>query len=74
MGAQVRQGELVFAIGSPEGLRNSVTVGVVSSVARQIDLFFFFRFLPIPGVHPTDAALNTNSGGALVDIDGILWN
>src|SRR5207253_207191 len=35
--ARVRQGELVFAIGSPEGLRNSVTMGVVSSVARQPD-------------------------------------
>ena len=31
------QGELVFAFGSPEGLRNSVTMGVVSAVARQID-------------------------------------
>src|SRR5437588_6728570 len=29
------QGELVFAFGSPEGLRNSVTMGVVSAVARQ---------------------------------------
>jgi serine protease Do len=34
---RVRQGELVFAIGSPEGLRDSVTMGVVSSVARQTD-------------------------------------
>jgi len=33
----IRQGELVFAFGSPEGLRNSVTMGVVSSVARQPD-------------------------------------
>jgi serine protease Do len=30
----VRQGQLVFAFGSPEGLGNSVTMGVVSSVAR----------------------------------------
>ena len=28
------QGELVFAFGSPEGLRNSVTMGVVSAVAQ----------------------------------------
>src|SRR5258705_13356262 len=34
---KVRQGELVFAIGSPEGLRDSVTMGIVSSVARQTD-------------------------------------
>src|SRR6266478_4271316 len=33
----VRQGELVFAIGSPEGLRDTVTMGVVSSLARQLD-------------------------------------
>ena len=31
---RVRQGELVLAIGSPEGMRDSVTMGVVSSVAR----------------------------------------
>src|SRR5882724_5641228 len=62
--ARVRQGELVFAIGSPEGLRNSVTMGVVSSVARQPDP-------EDPRVYiQTDAALNHgNSGGALVDVD-----
>src|SRR6266446_3272639 len=65
--ARVRQGELVFAIGSPEGLRNSVTMGVVSSVARQPEP-------DDPRVYiQTDAALNPgNSGGPLVDIDGNL--
>ena len=33
----LRQGELVFAFGSPEGLRDSVTMGIVSAVARQAD-------------------------------------
>jgi serine protease Do len=62
---RVRQGELVFAIGSPEGLRNSVSIGVVSSVARQLDT-------DDPMVYvQTDAALNSgNSGGPLLDIDG----
>jgi serine protease Do len=63
----VRQGELVFAIGSPEGLRDSLTMGVVSSVARQTSP-------DNPMIHlQTDAAINPgNSGGPLVDIDGNL--
>lgn len=32
-----RVGQLVFAIGSPEGLQNSVTMGVLSALARQPD-------------------------------------
>ena len=35
--SQVRQGETVFAFGSPIGLRNSLTHGLVSAVARQVD-------------------------------------
>jgi serine protease Do len=63
----VHQGELVFAFGSPEGLRNSVTMGVVSSAARQPD-----------DDHPmvyvqTDAPINHgNSGGPLVNVRGEL--
>jgi len=61
----VHQGELVFAIGSPEGLRNTVTMGVVSSLARQLDSDNPMVYIQ------TDAALNPgNSGGPLVDIDG----
>src|ERR1700675_1827791 len=59
---RVRQGELVFAIGSPEGLRDSVTMGVVSSVARQTNPDDPMIYLQ------TDAAINPgNSGGPLVD-------
>jgi serine protease Do len=66
-GKRVRQGELVFAIGSPEGLQNSVTMGMVSSVSRQPD-----PDDPVVYIQ-TDAAMNPgNSGGALVDIDGEL--
>src|SRR5713101_1055493 len=62
---RVRQGELVFAIGSPEGLRDTVTMGVVSSLARQLDPDNPMVYIQ------TDAALNPgNSGGPLVDIDG----
>ena len=63
----IRQGELVFAFGSPEGLRNSVTMGVVSSVARQPDA-------DSPTVYiQTDAPINPgNSGGPLVNVDGEL--
>jgi serine protease Do len=61
----IRQGELVFAFGSPEGLRNSVTMGVVSSVARQPNA-------DSPTVYiQTDAPINPgNSGGPLVNADG----
>jgi serine protease Do len=63
----VRQGELVIALGSPEGLENSVTMGVVSSVARQAD-----PDRPMVYIQ-TDAPINHgNSGGPLVDIDGYL--
>lgn len=61
----VHQGQLVFAIGSPEGLQNSVTMGVVSSVGRQAD-----ASRPLVYIQ-TDAPINPgNSGGPLVDIDG----
>ena len=63
----VRQGELVFAFGSPEGLKNSVTMGVVSAVARQPD-----PDSPLVYVQ-TDAPINHgNSGGPLVNVNGEL--
>jgi len=63
----VRQGELVFAFGSPEGLKNSVTMGVVSAVARQPN-----ADSPLVYVQ-TDAPINHgNSGGPLVNVNGEL--
>ena len=58
-------GQLVFAIGSPLGLMNSITMGIVSSVWRQTDV-------DEPAVYiQTDAPINPgNSGGPLVDVDG----
>lgn len=62
-----RQGEMVFAFGSPEGLRNTVTMGVVSAVARQPD-----PDSPLVYVQ-TDTPINPgNSGGALVNAEGRL--
>ncbi len=63
----MKKGQLVLAFGNPEGLENSVTMGVVSSVARQAN----------PGVASvfiqTDAPINPgNSGGPLVDTNGEL--
>jgi serine protease Do len=63
----LRQGDLVFAIGSPIGLRNSVSMGVVSGTARPVS-----DDNPILYIQ-TDASINPgNSGGALVDSRGVL--
>jgi len=60
-----RVGQLVFAIGSPEGLQNSVTMGVISALARQPDASKPLSYLQ------TDAPINPgNSGGPLVDMNG----
>ncbi len=64
---QLRQGDLVFAIGSPLGLSNSVSMGVVSAAARAVS-----DDNPILYIQ-TDASINPgNSGGALVDTQGLL--
>jgi serine protease Do len=63
--SQLHQGETVFAFGSPGGLRNTLTHGLVSAVARQIDP-------DSPQIYvQTDAPINPgNSGGPLVNIRG----
>jgi serine protease Do len=64
---RLHKGELVFAFGSPAGLANTVTMGVVSSVAREID-----PQRPVVYIQ-TDAPINSgNSGGPLADADGAL--
>src|SRR5467141_1013772 len=63
--SKLRQGELVFSFGSPQGLSNSVTSGVVSSTARQLDPDSPMVYIQ------TDAPINPgNSGGPLVNVDG----
>jgi serine protease Do len=61
----LHKGQIVLAFGSPEGLENSVTFGVISSVLRQPDPDDPMVYIQ------TDAAINPgNSGGPLVDADG----
>jgi serine protease Do len=63
--SDLRQGEMVLAFGSPGGLQNSVTMGVISAVARQPDPDSPMVYIQ------TDAPINPgNSGGPLVNVDG----
>ncbi len=61
----LRQGQLVMAFGNPLGFEGSVSMGIVSSVARQIkpeDAMIYIQ---------TDAPINPgNSGGPLIDSEG----
>lgn len=62
---ELRQGQLVMAFGSPLGLQNSASLGVVSAVARQLK-----QDSPMIYIQ-TDASINPgNSGGPLVDMSG----
>jgi serine protease Do len=63
----LRPGQIVMAFGSPLGLESSVTMGVVSAVARQLEPEDPMIYIQ------TDAPINPgNSGGALVDAEGHL--
>jgi serine protease Do len=63
--SKLHQGQVVLAVGSPLGLENSASMGVISSVARQLkpeDPMIYIQ---------TDAPINPgNSGGPLVDTNG----
>jgi serine protease Do len=65
---KARAGDIVLALGNPFGLRQTVTMGIISAVGRGgIGIVDYENFIQ------TDAAINVgNSGGPLVDIDGRL--
>lgn len=66
----IETGDIVFAIGNPMGVGQTVTQGIVSATERAIGIYG-------PGGYEnfiqTDASINPgNSGGALIDVDGRL--
>jgi Do/DeqQ family serine protease len=66
---KVRVGDIALAIGSPLGLSQTVTSGIISAKGRRTDMSdgSFEDFLQ------TDAPINKgNSGGALINTNGVL--
>jgi serine protease DegS len=63
-----RVGDLVFAIGNPFGVGQTVTMGILSATGRnQVGVTNYENFIQ------TDAAINPgNSGGALINVRGEL--
>jgi Do/DeqQ family serine protease len=72
----VKVGQWVLAVGNPMNLTSTVTAGIVSAKARNINILQYDPskdIFPIESFIQTDAAVNPgNSGGALVDASGNL--
>jgi len=69
--ATVKPGQIVFAIGSPFGLANTLTMGVVSATGRREVIPSAGRTRTYSDLIQTDAAINSgNSGGPLVNSRG----
>ena len=66
---EAQVGEWVLAVGNPLGLNSTVTAGIISAKARNINILKE-RFA-VESFLQTDAAINPgNSGGALVNLNG----
>jgi serine protease Do len=67
----VKPGQIAFAIGSPFGLENTLTMGIISAVGRRETIPGRGRIRFYPDLIQTDAAINSgNSGGPLVNTRG----
>ncbi len=65
----IKVGELAIAVGSPFGLQQTVTTGVISAKGRDITLSA--DMIPMVNLIQTDAAINQgNSGGPLINSSG----
>jgi S1-C subfamily serine protease len=63
----VQPGDTAIAIGSPYGLMNSITAGIISGLDRSVS------GSSLTGLLQTDAAINPgNSGGPLLNINGLV--
>ncbi|MBE0662037.1 MAG: trypsin-like peptidase domain-containing protein [Bacteroidales bacterium] len=70
---EVKIGEWVLAVGNPFNLTSTVTAGIVSAKARNINILVNPDGTAIESFIQTDAAVNRgNSGGALVNLQGEL--
>ena len=63
----VKPGQMAIAIGTPYGLTDTVTVGIISGLNRNVSS------TGLTGMLQTDAAINPgNSGGPLLDVNGMV--
>ena len=70
---KLRVGDIVFAIGNPLGVGQTITMGIVSATGRQVGILANSQTAGYEDFIQTDAAINQgNSGGALIDAQGRL--
>jgi serine protease Do/serine protease DegQ len=70
---KLRVGDLVFAIGNPLGVGQTVTMGIISATGRRVGILDNRQTGGYEDFIQTDASINQgNSGGALIDAQGRL--